>query len=110
MNVSHHVVYIILVNNNFREAALDKSVEEFFYRATFYVNSLHLCAWHHTVSYLSICKIECILEYLHLVFNILIILGIIYARLHKIIEVYLCESLVVIIIFNVYTENQQQNL
>lgn len=58
-----------------------------------HIHRFYLCAGNHTVAYLGIREVECIMEDLDL-FNLLFVRSIVYAGLYEIVQIYFCKCLV----------------
>ena len=87
MDVADNVVYIITIDHYLAMAAVYELVLELFHRAVLNVDGINLGSGYHTVTHLGIGKVEGIVKQLHLVLYLRVVLGIVYARLHQIVEV-----------------------
>ena len=104
------MVDVALVDDNLRVAALYELLHQFVDGAVVDVNGVHLSTRHHTVAHLAVGEVEGVLEYLHLLVNLLVAMCILDARLHEIVEVYLREAFVVGFRLHAYAHNAQQAL
>ena len=110
MNIAHHMVDVALVYDNLRIAALYKHLLQLLQVAGIHVYGIYFGTRNHAVAHLGIWEVKSVLEYIHLVVDIFFILCIIDARLHKIVEVYLCESLVVGLFLHFYANHSKKHL
>ena len=90
--------------------------------ATFYEQSLepvHLCVFvhchdlgarHYAVPDLDCAEVQSILEYLHLVLNLLFVVYIVYVALYQVVEVYLGECLASYVLLYLHACHSQESL
>ena len=100
MDIANDMVDVFPIDNKFRVTALHETVLQLFHRTVFYVNSLYLRTRYHTVAHLGVRKVEGVMEYLHLVLNLVFVFGIVDARLHQIVEINLREFLILLFLGN----------
>ena len=109
MDVAYDMVYVLVVDYNLRVAALYEFLHKHVCGAVVYVYGVNLSARYHAVPYLGLWEVKGILEYLDLIVYVGI-LGIVDARLHKIVEVYFGESLIIVLLIHAYSYDAQQHL
>ena len=104
------MVDVALVYDNLRVAALYKHLFQLLQGARIHIYGIYLGTRNHAVANLGIREVKSVLEYLHLVVDIFFVLSVIDARLHEVVEVYLCESLVVGLLLHFYAKHSKNQL
>ena len=95
MDISHDIIYIAFVHNNFRQSWLDKQIIEFFEgKRILHIDSHNLRAWYNAIAYLDIRKIECILKDFHLRIQFLFVFSILDTWLNEIIQIDFAKSFI----------------
>ena len=78
MDIANDVVDVFVVDDNLAVAALYETLLELVNAAGVF-NGVNLRSGHHTVADLRLREIECVLEYLYLLFNIVVTPGVVNA-------------------------------
>ena len=102
VDVAHDVVYVVAVHDNLRVAALDELLLQLLDTAVD-AHGVNLSTGHHAIAHADIRELERVLENLHLIVNVLVVLGIVYAGVYQVVEVYLGKSLIVVLLFHADT-------
>ena len=109
MDVANDVVDILTEHDNLRVTTLNEFAFQLLNATVVNVYCINLCTRHHTVAHLRIGKVEGVMEYFHLLFYLVFVLGIIDTRLHQKVEVNLCKFLIVTLLGQFHTNNTQQS-
>ena len=108
MYVSDDVVNVFLVDNHFAMTALHEYLQQLV-DAAFDADGMDFGTRYHAVAHLGIRKVERVLEDFDFIFNLVVTLGVVNARLKKIVEVNLCERVVVALLLHPYAEKPEQS-
>ena len=103
VHIAHYMVYVPVIGNDFRVAALDELHKQRFVSVAVYIHRVYFGTWHHAVAHLDVRELQGIMEYLHFLVYVVLTSGIFNARLHKIVEVYLRKAFVVVFLPHPYS-------
>ena len=101
------MVDVFLVDNDFAVSTLNELLLQFIQR-TLVVNSIDLGSRNHTIAHFGIGEVQGVLEYFHLVFNIIVALGIVDTRLYEIVQIYFRKGSVVSFLVSLDAEDTQK--
>ena len=107
MYVADNMVDILVVYNDLGATVVNEGTHQFLV-AAIVGHSTNLRSGHHTVAYFRIGELQCILEYLHFILNLLLVLHTVNAFLDKIIEINFREIPVLLLVFHFHTSHPQE--
>ena len=81
-----------------------------FVQRSLVVHGFHLGAGDNAVAYFYAAEVQCILEYLYLVFYLLFILNVVYIALYQMVQVYFSENLLVVLFFDLHAKHEENTL